>query len=63
VAHDDRIFAHHPRPEAVDVIYRRVDDDLIDPLAFRQDSLGVAWLLNAYRAGQVAIANAVGTSG
>ncbi len=46
----------------VDVIYRRVDDDFIDPLAFRPDSmLGVAGLMNAYRAGNVALANAVGT--
>src|SRR5262245_64669156 len=48
--------------QRVDVIYRRVDDDFIDPLAFRPDSLlGVAGLLNAYRAGNVALANAVGT--
>jgi uncharacterized circularly permuted ATP-grasp superfamily protein len=46
----------------VDVIYRRVDDDFIDPLAFRHDSsLGVAGLFNAYRAGQVMICNAPGT--
>ena len=46
----------------VDVIYRRVDDDFMDPLAFRPDSyLGVAGLLNAYRAGNVSIANAIGT--
>jgi len=46
----------------VDVIYRRVDDDFIDPLAFRQDSnLGVAGLFNAYRAGNVALANTIGT--
>ena len=46
----------------VDVIYRRVDDDFSDPLAFRADStLGVAGLLNAYRAGNVSIANAFGT--
>jgi uncharacterized circularly permuted ATP-grasp superfamily protein len=46
----------------VDVIYRRVDDDFIDPLAFRHDTiLGVAGLFNAYRAGNVAFANAVGT--
>jgi uncharacterized circularly permuted ATP-grasp superfamily protein len=46
----------------VDVIYRRVDDDFVDPLAFREDSfLGVAGLMNAYRAGNVALANAVGT--
>jgi len=46
----------------VDVIYRRVDDDFLDPLAFRSDSaLGVAGLLNAYRAGNVALANAIGS--
>lgn len=46
----------------VDVIYRRVDDDFSDPLVFRADStLGVAGLLNAYRAGNVSIANAFGT--
>ncbi len=46
----------------VDVIYRRIDDDYIDPLTFRPDSmLGVAGLFNAYRAGNVALANAVGT--
>ena len=49
-------------PRRVDVIYRRVDDDFIDPLAFRSDStLGVAGLFNAYRAGNVAITNAIGT--
>jgi uncharacterized circularly permuted ATP-grasp superfamily protein len=46
----------------VDVIYRRVDDDFLDPLAFRSDSiLGVPGLFNAYRAGNVALANAIGT--
>jgi uncharacterized circularly permuted ATP-grasp superfamily protein len=46
----------------VDVIYRRVDDDYLDPLCFRPDScLGVAGLMNAYRLGNVALANAVGT--
>jgi len=46
----------------VDVIYRRVDDDFLDPLAFRSDShLGVAGLLNAYRAGNVSLVNAIGT--
>ena len=46
----------------VDVIYRRVDDDFVDPLTFRRDStLGVAGLFNAYRAGNVALANAIGT--
>ncbi|MBV8552533.1 MAG: circularly permuted type 2 ATP-grasp protein [Acidobacteriaceae bacterium] len=46
----------------VDVIYRRVDDDFLDPLAFRPDSsLGAAGLFNAYRAGNVVLANALGT--
>jgi uncharacterized circularly permuted ATP-grasp superfamily protein len=46
----------------VDVIYRRVDDDFLDPLAFRSDSsLGVSGLFNAYRSGNVALANAIGT--
>ena len=46
----------------VDVIYRRIDDDFVDPLAFRPDSsLGVPGLFNAYRAGNVSLANALGT--
>lgn len=46
----------------VDVIYRRIDDDFLDPLAFRRDStLGVAGLVEVYRQGRVAIANAIGT--
>lgn len=46
----------------VDVIYRRIDDDFLDPLSFRPDSLlGVAGIMNAYRAGNVAIVNAPGT--
>jgi uncharacterized circularly permuted ATP-grasp superfamily protein len=45
----------------VDVIYRRVDDAFLDPLCFRPDSaLGVAGLMNAYRTGNVTLANAVG---
>ncbi len=49
-------------PQRVDVIYRRIDDDFLDPLTFRPDSsLGVPGLINAYRAGTVALANAVGT--
>jgi uncharacterized circularly permuted ATP-grasp superfamily protein len=45
----------------VDVIYRRVDDEFLDPLTFRNDSiLGVPGLMGAYRAGNVALANAVG---
>ncbi|MEO8409372.1 MAG: circularly permuted type 2 ATP-grasp protein [Propionivibrio sp.] len=49
-------------PQRIDVIYRRVDDDFLDPLAFRKDSmLGVPGLLSAYRAGKVTLANAIGT--
>ena len=48
--------------QRVDVIYRRVDDAYLDPLAFRQDSmLGVPGLLSVYREGRVVLANAVGT--
>jgi uncharacterized circularly permuted ATP-grasp superfamily protein len=46
----------------VEVIYRRIDDDFLDPEAFRPDSmLGVPGLMRAYRAGKVTLANAVGT--
>ena len=46
----------------VDVIYRRIDDDFLDPLVFRPDSaLGVPGLMSAYQAGNVTLANAVGT--
>jgi uncharacterized circularly permuted ATP-grasp superfamily protein len=46
----------------VDVVYRRIDDDFLDPLAFRPDStLGVPGLVSAYRAGKVALANGIGT--
>jgi uncharacterized circularly permuted ATP-grasp superfamily protein len=46
----------------VDVIYRRIDDDFLDPLTFRADStLGVPGLMDVYRAGRVALANAPGT--
>ena len=49
-------------PERVHVIYRRVDDDFLDPQAFRSDSmLGVPGLFAAYRAGRVTLANAIGT--
>jgi uncharacterized circularly permuted ATP-grasp superfamily protein len=49
-------------PQRVDVIYRRIDDDFMDPLAFRPDSsLGVPGLLSVYRAGRVTLANAIGT--
>jgi uncharacterized circularly permuted ATP-grasp superfamily protein len=49
-------------PKRVDVIYRRLDDDFLDPLAFRPDSaLGVPGIMSAYQAGNVTLANAVGT--
>jgi uncharacterized circularly permuted ATP-grasp superfamily protein len=48
-------------PLRVDVIYRRIDDDFLDPTAFRADStLGVAGLLDVYRSGRVTLANAIG---
>jgi uncharacterized circularly permuted ATP-grasp superfamily protein len=48
--------------QRVDVIYRRVDDDFLDPLTFRHDSqLGVAGLIGAFRSGNIGLANAVGT--
>lgn len=48
--------------ERVDILYRRIDDDFMDPLAFRSDSiLGVPGLMNAYRQGNVVLANAPGT--
>lgn len=63
VIHDNRVYMRTTRGlKRVDVIYRRVDDDFLDPLVFRSDSvLGVAGLVNAYRAGNVALANAIGT--
>ena len=48
--------------ERVDVIYRRIDDDFLDPTVFRPDSmLGVPGLMEVYMAGRVALANAPGT--
>jgi uncharacterized circularly permuted ATP-grasp superfamily protein len=60
VIHDNVVYMRTTAGlKRVDVIYRRVDDDFIDPLAFRSDSiLGVAGLFNAYRAGNVTLANA-----
>jgi uncharacterized circularly permuted ATP-grasp superfamily protein len=61
--HDDKVFLKTTRgPQRVDIIYRRIDDDFLDPCAFRPDSvLGVPGLMRAYRAGNVTLANAVGT--
>src|ERR1700678_2872094 len=63
VVHDNVVYMRTTGGlRRVDVIYRRVDDDFIDPMAFRGDSiLGVAGLFNAYRAGNVTLANAFGT--
>jgi uncharacterized circularly permuted ATP-grasp superfamily protein len=63
VLHDNQVFMRTTSGlRRVDVIYRRVDDDFIDPLTFRRDSsLGSAGLFNAYRAGNVVICNAPGT--
>ncbi|MBX9902594.1 MAG: circularly permuted type 2 ATP-grasp protein [Burkholderiaceae bacterium] len=60
---DNTVFMRTTRgPKRVDVIYRRIDDDFLDPLAFRPDSsLGVPGLLSVYRAGRVTLANAIGT--
>ena len=59
----NRVYMHTTEgPQQVHVIYRRVDDDFLDPLAFRPDSmLGVPGLFEAYRSGNVALANGVGT--
>ncbi|HTH93717.1 MAG TPA: circularly permuted type 2 ATP-grasp protein [Rhodocyclaceae bacterium] len=60
---DDNVYMRTTHgPQRVDVIYRRLDDDFLDPLAFRKDSvLGVPGLFEAYRKGRVTLANAVGT--
>ena len=60
---DNFVFMRTTRgPKRVDVIYRRLDDDFLDPLAFRPDStLGCPGLLAAYRAGNVTLSNAIGT--
>jgi uncharacterized circularly permuted ATP-grasp superfamily protein len=63
IVRDNVVFMRTTRGlQRVDVIYRRIDDDFLDPLYFRPDSaVGIAGLINAYRAGNVVIANAVGT--
>jgi uncharacterized circularly permuted ATP-grasp superfamily protein len=60
---DDRMFMRTTGGlSPVDVIYRRIDDDFLDPDAFRSDSmLGVPGMMRAYRTGNLALANAVGT--
>ena len=63
VVEDSKVYMQGIRGKVqVDVIYRRIDDPYIDPLAFRSDSiLGVSGLMSAYRAGNVVIVNAPGT--
>jgi uncharacterized circularly permuted ATP-grasp superfamily protein len=60
---DDFVYMRTTQgPKRVDVIYRRIDDDFLDPAVFRpQSTLGCAGLLSAYRAGRVNICNAIGT--
>jgi uncharacterized circularly permuted ATP-grasp superfamily protein len=60
---DDMVYAHTTRgPQRVHVIYRRINDDFLDPEVFRPESLlGVPGLFGAYRAGNVTLANAPGT--
>ena len=60
---DKIVFMRTTRgPKQVDVIYRRLDDDFLDPLVFRKDStLGCAGLVEAYKAGNVTLSNAIGT--
>jgi uncharacterized circularly permuted ATP-grasp superfamily protein len=62
-AKDDVIYMRTTEgPKRVDVIYRRIDDDFLDPLVFRPDSaLGVPGLMSAYQAGNATLCNAVGT--
>ena len=63
IVRGDRVFMRTTKGLVqVHVIYRRIDDDFLDPLVFRQDSmLGVSGLVNAYRLGHVALANSIGT--
>ncbi len=63
VVEDSKVYMQGVRGKMqVDVIYRRIDDPFIDPLAFNSDSiLGVSGLMSAYRAGNVVIVNAPGT--
>ncbi len=63
VVEDDFVYMHTTKGlSQVDVIYRRIDDDFLDPEVFREDSmLGVKGLVRAYAKGNVALANAIGT--
>jgi uncharacterized circularly permuted ATP-grasp superfamily protein len=63
VVREQRVFMRTTKGlEPVHVIYRRIDDDFLDPTVFRKDSaLGVPGLIGAYRAGNVSLANSIGT--
>ncbi len=63
VTYDNRVYMRTTRGlQPIDVLYRRIDDGFLDPLAFRNDSqIGCAGLFNAYRTGRITIANAIGT--
>ena len=63
VVQDEHVFMRTTKGlQPLDVIYRRIDDDFLDPLVFRSDSmLGVPGLVGAYRAGNVSLANSIGT--
>ncbi len=63
LVNDDAVYMRTTRgPQRIDVLYRRIDDDFLDPLTFRPDSaLGVPGLIAAARAGKITLANAVGT--
>ncbi len=63
VVRDARVFMRTTKGlQPVHVIYRRIDDDFLDPTVFRRDSmLGVPGLVHAYRAGNVSLANSIGT--
>jgi len=63
IAKDDFVYMRTTQgPRRVDVVYRRVDDDFLDPTAFRADStLGCAGLLDVYRKGNISLCNAIGT--
>jgi len=63
VVRDEKVYMRTTKGlEPVHVIYRRIDDDFLDPTVFRKDSmLGVPGLVSAYRAGNVALANSIGT--
>jgi uncharacterized circularly permuted ATP-grasp superfamily protein len=63
VVRDQRVYMRTTKGlQPVHIIYRRIDDDFLDPTVFRKDSaLGVPGLVNAYRAGNVSLANSIGT--